>query len=128
LTSFAVGKRLRNYSFAHKKTHLAAGFLRFRCQHERKLLLVPRGSPHTDHKALVHKTSTFAVFDVMRLMTPHRWTEKYFAECSRPAEITVRRWLAEGKVPGRKVGSSWFVDEHAWLADGDELVLQVLED
>lgn len=63
----------------------------------------------------------------MHLMTPQQWAEKYFDEGSRPAEVTLRRWLTEGKVPGRKVGGSWFVDEHAWLADGDDLVRQVLD-
>jgi hypothetical protein len=29
-------------------------------------------------------------------------------------------------VPGRKVGGTWYVDEHAWLADGDEQVRRVL--
>lgn len=55
------------------------------------------------------------------------WREKYFAADSRPAEITAMRWLRDGKVPGRKVGGKWFVDEHAWLAEGDPLVQRVLE-
>jgi hypothetical protein len=64
----------------------------------------------------------------MLLMTPQQWVEKYFDKGSRPSEVTLRRWLSEGKVPGRKVGGTWYVDEHAWLADGNELVLRVLED
>jgi hypothetical protein len=64
----------------------------------------------------------------MRLMTTKQWTEKYFDKGSRPAELTVRRWLSAGKLPGGKVGGTWYVDEHAWLADGNELVLRVLED
>lgn len=40
----------------------------------------------------------------------------------------MRRWLNDGKLPGRKIGGTWYVDEHAWLADGNELVLRVLED
>lgn len=63
----------------------------------------------------------------MKLIKPQPWAEKYFAEESRPAEITVLRWLREGKIPGRKVGGTWYVDEHAWLADGDPLVQQVLD-
>jgi hypothetical protein len=50
----------------------------------------------------------------MHLMTPQQWAEKYFDEGSRPSEVTLRRWLNEGKVPGRKVGGTWYVDEHAW--------------
>lgn len=63
----------------------------------------------------------------MHLMTPQQWAEKYFADTSRPSEVTLRRWLNDGKVPGRKVGGTWYVDEHAWLADGDDLVRQVLD-
>jgi len=62
----------------------------------------------------------------MLLIRADAWARKYFAPESRPAEITVMRWLRTGKVPGRKVGGTWYVDEHAWLADGDELVLRVL--
>lgn len=63
----------------------------------------------------------------MKLIKPQPWAEKYFAEESRPAEITVLRWLRDGKIPGKKVGGTWYVDEHAWLADGDPLVQQVLD-
>lgn len=59
-------------------------------------------------------------------MTPNAWAEKYFADGSRPSEATLRRWLSSGQVPGRKVGGSWYVDEHAWLADGDPLVEHAL--
>lgn len=62
----------------------------------------------------------------MHLMTPQKWVEKYFDDGSRPSEMTVRRWLSTEKLPGRKIGGTWYVDEHAWLADGDELVLRVL--
>ena len=63
----------------------------------------------------------------MLLMTAAAWVQKYFAEGSRPAELTVSRWLRDGKVPGRKVGGVWYVDEHAWLAGGDDLVQRVLD-
>lgn len=61
-----------------------------------------------------------------KLMTVRAWREKYFVEGSAPSELTVRRWLASGEVPGRKIGGNWYVDEHAYLANGDELVRQVL--
>lgn len=64
----------------------------------------------------------------MRLMTIPDWSEKYFSERSRPSEQTVRRWLKSGALAGRKVGGAWYVDEHVWLADGDDLVLRVLQD
>lgn len=63
----------------------------------------------------------------MRLMTPQHWAEKYFDESSRLSEATLRRWVSSGQVPGRKVSGSWYVDDHAWLADGDEPVLRALK-
>jgi hypothetical protein len=63
----------------------------------------------------------------VKLMKPGPWAAKYFEDDSRPSEITALRWLRDGKIPGRKVGGTWYVDEHAWLADGDPLVQQVLE-
>ena len=68
----------------------------------------------------------------MKLLTPPAWLDKYFAEESRPAEVTALRWLRNGKVDGRKIGGKWFVDEHAWLAANDDpdqeaLVRRVLE-
>ena len=62
----------------------------------------------------------------MRLMTPEAWLHKYFSEESRPPHVTLRRWLREGKIPGRKIGGAWYIDEHAWLANGDELLLRIL--
>lgn len=63
----------------------------------------------------------------MLLITHKAWVEKYFAEESKPAEITVLRWLRNEDIPGRKCGGTWYVDEHAWLAGGDELMQRVLE-
>jgi hypothetical protein len=63
----------------------------------------------------------------MRYMTPTAWSAKYFAEDSRPAEPTLRRWMQNNVVPAKKIGGSWFIDEHAWLTGGDELVERVLE-
>lgn len=62
----------------------------------------------------------------LRLMSIPKWLERHFEPGSAPDEVTVRRWLRDGKLPGRKVGGTWFVDEAAWLADGDELVARVL--
>lgn len=55
----------------------------------------------------------------MRLISTSAWVGKYFAPESRPAEITLLRWLREAKIPGKKVGGKWYVDEDAWLAGGD---------
>lgn len=61
-----------------------------------------------------------------KLMTVREWRERYFSESSAPSELTVRRWLQSGEVPGRKIGGNWYVDDAAWLAGGDELVARVL--
>lgn len=64
----------------------------------------------------------------MQLMTAERWLERYFEAGSRPSTQVLQRLLREGKIPGRKVGGAWFIDEHAWLAGGDDLVARVLAD
>jgi hypothetical protein len=53
------------------------------------------------------------------------WRDRYFGE-PRPATVTIRRWAKNNKIPARKVGGEWFVDEAAWLARGDHLVERVL--
>lgn len=63
----------------------------------------------------------------MKLITIPVFRDRYFDESSRPHELTVQRWLRDGKLTGRKIGKAWFVDEHAWLANGDPLVERVLE-
>ena len=62
----------------------------------------------------------------MLLLTPKAWREKYFAESSRPPETTLRRWMQDGAIPARKIGGSWFIDEDAWLAGGDDLAADEL--
>jgi len=62
----------------------------------------------------------------MHLLTPAAWAAKYFDPTSMPPETTIRRWLRDGQLPARKIGGSWFIDENAWLAEGDDLVQRVL--
>jgi hypothetical protein len=63
----------------------------------------------------------------MKLLTTDRWLDVYFEADSRPSVATLQRWLRDGKIPGKKVGGTWFIDEHEWLADGDDLVGRVLK-
>lgn len=62
----------------------------------------------------------------MKLITPQVWAERHFDPECRPAEITIMRLLRDGKLPGRKVGGKWFIDEQAWLAGDDDLLNRIL--
>jgi hypothetical protein len=62
----------------------------------------------------------------MLLMSARAWANKYFSIDSMPAEPTMRRWMQSGAIPARKIAGTWFVDEHQWLAGGDELMSRVL--
>lgn len=64
---------------------------------------------------------------VVMLTTVDNWRTRYFSRQSRPPRQTVLRWLREGKLPARKVGGRWYIDEAAWLANGDPLVESVLQ-
>lgn len=63
----------------------------------------------------------------MQLITAERWLERYFEEGSRQSTQVLKRLLRAGKLPGRKVGGAWYIDEHEWLASGDDLVASVLQ-
>lgn len=65
----------------------------------------------------------------MRLISLDHWRTQYFGPESRPALVTVRRWIKQNaeKLGARKVGGTWFIDEHKWLADGDPLVERALQ-
>lgn len=65
----------------------------------------------------------------MSLMAPAEFVEQYFSPKSRPSLATVQRWLANGDIPGRKIGPKMiFVDTDAFEASGNELVEKVLRD
>lgn len=63
----------------------------------------------------------------MKLMSIPEWQATYFTPTSAPSDFTVRRLLREGKLPGRKVGGEWFIDDQVWQAGDDELVRRVLD-
>ncbi len=62
----------------------------------------------------------------MKLITIDNWRNKEFDQGSAPAELTVRRWLRDEKLPGKKIGGTWYIDLHKWQADGNDLVESVL--
>lgn len=63
----------------------------------------------------------------MHLLTPEDFSRKHFGPDSQPPESTLRRWLKTGALPARKIGGRWYIDEAAFLADGDDLVERVLK-
>lgn len=56
----------------------------------------------------------------MKLVEAHQFVAKHFAPESRPADITLQRWMRAGRLPGRKIGRTWYVDEDAFLAGNDD--------
>lgn len=55
-----------------------------------------------------------------------QFARQHFVEGSRPSLSTLRRLVAKGELPGRRIGNQWYVDYSAYLADGDPLVAKVL--
>ncbi|PJK01483.1 hypothetical protein CO615_04185 [Lysobacteraceae bacterium NML75-0749] len=62
----------------------------------------------------------------MKLVDYKKFADTTFSKDSRPHDITLQRWLREGKLPGRKIGGNWYVDVHAFAAANDPLVERVL--
>ncbi len=64
----------------------------------------------------------------MSLVHIREYIRKTFSIESAPHEHTVRRWIATGKIPGRQIGCTWYVDSIAFEANGNPLVAKVLRD
>lgn len=63
----------------------------------------------------------------MKLISVSAFRTRYFDNGEAPVAPTVRAWIDEGAVPGKKIGSSYYVDVHRWECGGDELVAGVLD-
>ncbi|MBB1060372.1 hypothetical protein [Marilutibacter spongiae] len=63
----------------------------------------------------------------MNLVAVPVWLARHFDPESAPSHLNVLRLLRDGKLPGRKVGGTWYIDETAWLAGDDDLVQRILE-
>lgn len=59
-------------------------------------------------------------------LPPERFKQIYFGDSKSPSMPTIRRWLATGILPGRKVGGLLFVDVAAFEAMGNPLVEKIL--
>lgn len=64
----------------------------------------------------------------MQLMRATQFTELMFCEGSRPSLTSVRKWIEEGALPGRRIGRQYFVDYPAFIAGGDDLLARILDD
>lgn len=58
----------------------------------------------------------------MRLIRIEEFRRRFFDPSCKPAEITLRRLLRGRKLPGKKVGGTWYIDVERWRADADPLV------
>lgn len=61
------------------------------------------------------------------LMLASQFARKYFHEGSRPSASTLRRWIERRAIPGCRIHSHYYVDETAYVAQNDPLVLKVLQ-
>lgn len=62
------------------------------------------------------------------MITPQEWIEKRFPNAKKkPHPSSVRRWIENGDLPGKKIGGRYYVDEVAEaVSTGDELADRVL--
>lgn len=45
----------------------------------------------------------------MQLMKINEFREQCFTSASRPSYKTVRRWIDDGEIPSRKIGSTFYI-------------------
>ena len=64
----------------------------------------------------------------MPLLSIQEYCEKLFTPDSRPSHATVRRWIREGDLAGRRIGKKFFVDSAAVDSGGNPLVERILRD
>ena len=62
----------------------------------------------------------------MRLISIKLYRQRNFAPGSAPHENTIRRWIRERLLPGRRLGSKYYVDENASAPTVDALVARVM--
>jgi len=59
-------------------------------------------------------------------LSPEEFKKVYFGTKKRPSASTIRRWLGNGELPGRRIGKLLFVDVVAFEACGNPLVDKIL--
>ncbi|HEY8386512.1 MAG TPA: hypothetical protein VIK82_09875 [Porticoccaceae bacterium] len=62
------------------------------------------------------------------LITPQEWIERRFGDAKKkPHPSSVRRWIENGVLPGKKIGGRFYVEiDDERNSTGDELVDRVL--
>lgn len=54
--------------------------------------------------------------------------QRLFSPESAPHTHTVRRWIDQRRLPGKKIGGRYYIDDDAFTASGNPLVAKVLRD
>ncbi len=63
----------------------------------------------------------------MALMTIKEYRETMFTWNSRPSTRTIKRWIEQGRITGRKIGGQYYVDPDTDVVLAvNHLVLRVL--
>lgn len=62
----------------------------------------------------------------MNLMKATKFREEYFSLDSRPDIKTVKKWIDENEIPGRKLGTTYYVDIDKLERSNNPLVNKVL--
>ena len=62
----------------------------------------------------------------MKLMSLSQFKAHYFDKRNQPTEATLRKWIENGDLKGRKLGGKWYIDSRSFEMQDNELVSQVL--
>lgn len=62
----------------------------------------------------------------MKLMKATQFRKRYFEKGSEPDMKTVKGWIEEGRLPGRQLGSIYYVDVDRLELSNNPLVNRVL--
>jgi len=62
------------------------------------------------------------------LMLPSQFAKQYFSSDSQPSQTTLRKWLKEGHLPGKRVGKKFYVDVSKWNSDDNPYLERILND
>lgn len=62
----------------------------------------------------------------MKLMSIKTFQDKYFEKSDAPTTATVKKWIEDGTITGRKIGGKYFINVNAFELTGNKLVDDVL--